>query len=152
MVRQTTRTGHARRCHRSGAQVNQHQHLVHALFRTFKHMSTCHRVESGAAFNADGDLQTDKGIERGGFRDPTASKYRSKAIILDVAYADPQAVGYMRAGSASRDGLAASKSEARKCCHYPRPRQVSFDARSYERTTLGAENVEDPRKGVKRLD
>ena len=33
------------------------------------------------------------------------SEYRSKAIPLDVTYADPQAVGYMRAGSADRDGF-----------------------------------------------
>ena len=59
-------------------------------------------------------------IERGGLRDATAAEYRNKAILLDVTYADPQAVGHMRAGSANRDGLVASKSEARKRSHYAR--------------------------------
>ena len=47
-------------------------------------------------------------IEREGPRDATASEYRNEAILLDVTYADPQAVGHMLAGSADRDGLAAS--------------------------------------------
>ena len=118
-------TRHARLCHRSGAQVVQHQLLVHALSGTFKRMSTCHQVESGAPFNADRDLRMDMVIERGGLRDATASEYRNKAILLDVTYADPQAVGHMRAGSADRDGLVASKSEARKLNHYARQSQAS---------------------------
>ena len=66
-------------------------------------------------------------IERRGLRDATASEYRNKAILLDVAYADPQPAGHMRAGSANRDGLATSKSEAHKRTHYAQPGQVSFD-------------------------
>ena len=124
-------TRHARLCHRSGAQVVQHQLLVHALSGTFKRMSTCHQVESGAPFNADRDLRMDMVIERGGLRDATASEYRNKAILLDVTYADPQAVGYMPlAGNTDRDGLAASKFEARKRNHYARPGQVSLDERN----------------------
>ena len=45
-------------------------------------------------------------------------------------------MGYTRAGSANRDGLAASKSEALKRSHYARPGQVSFDERSYKLATL----------------
>ena len=45
-------------------------------------------------------------------------------------------MGHVRAGSANRDGLAASKSEARKRGHYARPRQVFFDERSYKVATL----------------
>ena len=60
-------------------------------------------------------------IERGGLRDARASGHRNKAILLDVTYADPQAVGHMPAGRADRDGLAASKSKARKRSHYVRP-------------------------------
>ena len=133
-------TRHARLCHRSGAQVNQHQPLVHALSRTLKRMSIRHQVESGAPFNAERDLRMDIVIERGGLRDATAAEYRNKAILLDVTYADPQAVGHMRAGSANRDGLAASKSEARKRSHYARPGQVSFDERSYKLATLAVES------------
>ena len=66
-------------------------------------------------------------------------EYRNKAILLDVTYADPQAMGHMREGSADRDGLAASKSEARKRSHYARPGQVSFDERSYKLATLAVE-------------
>ena len=49
----------------------------------------------------------------------------------------------MRAGSANRDGLAASKSEARKRSHYARPGQVSFDERNYK--------LRHPRKSFGRL-
>ena len=47
-------------------------------------------------------------IEAGGLRDATASEYRDKSILLDVTYADPQAGIHMRAGSADRNGSAAS--------------------------------------------
>ena len=80
-------------------------------------------------------------IEKGGLRDATASEYRNKTILLDVTYADAQAVGLMRSGSADREGLAASKSEARKRSHYARPGQASFDERSSPPSwwkTLGA--------------
>ena len=79
-------------------------------------------------------------IEKGGLRDATASEYRKKAILLDVRYADAQAVGHMRAGSADRDGLAASKSEVRKRSHHARPGQVSFDERSYRLATRAVES------------
>ena len=46
----------------------------------------------------------------------------------------------MRAGSADRDGSAASTSEARKCSHYARPGQVSLDERSYKLATLAVES------------
>ena len=78
--------------------------------------------------------------ERGGLRDATASEFRNKAILLDVTYyADPQAVGHMRAGGADRDELAASKSETRKRNHCARSGQVVFDERS---CTLAALVVE----------
>ena len=72
-------TRHARLCHRSGAQVNQHQLLVHALSRTFKSMSIRHQVESGAPFRADRDLRMDIVIEADGLRDATASEYRDSS-------------------------------------------------------------------------
>ena len=81
-------TRHARLCHRLGAQVNQHHPLVHALSCTFNRMSIRHQVESPDPFNADRDLRMDMVIEGGGHRDATASEYRSKAILLDVTYAD----------------------------------------------------------------
>ena len=49
-------TRHARLFHRSGAQVNQHQPLVHALSRTLKSMSIRHQVESGAPFHTNTGL------------------------------------------------------------------------------------------------
>ena len=77
-------TRHARLCHRSGAQVNQHQPLVHALSRTLKSISMRHQVESGAPFHAHRDLRMDIVIEAGGLRDATASEYRDKSILLGV--------------------------------------------------------------------
>ena len=134
-------TRHAQLCHRSGAQVNQHQPFVHALSRTLKSMSIRHQVESGAPSHADRDLRMDIVIEAGGLRDATASEYRDKSIlVLDVAFADPQAGVHMRAGSADRNGSAASASEARKRNHYARLGQVSFDERRYELAILAVES------------
>ena len=79
-------------------------------------------------------------IERGGLRDAAALEYRNKATLFGVTYADPQAAGHMRAGSANRDGLDASKSEARKRTHYARPGQVSFEERSYKLAALAVES------------
>ena len=78
-------------------------------------------------------------IKRESLRDATSSEYRIKAILLDVTYADPQAVGHMHTGGAGRDGLAASKSEACKLNHHARPGQVSLDERSYKFATLVVE-------------
>ena len=60
-------------------------------------------------------------------------------MLLDVTYPDSQAVEHMRAGSADGDGLAASKSEARKRSRYARPGQVS-DESSYKFATLAGES------------
>ena len=79
-------------------------------------------------------------IEAGGLRDATAPEYRDKSILVDVTYANPQAGVHMRAGSADRNGSAASTSEARKRNHYARPGQVSFDERSYKLATLAVES------------
>ena len=100
-------------------------------------------VESGAPFSANRDLRMDIVIEAGGIQDAiyTISDNRNKAIILpDVLYADLQAGVYMRAGSADRDGSAASTPEARKRSNYARPGQVSFDERSYKLATLAVES------------
>ena len=103
-------------------------------------MSIRHQVESGAPFHADRPLRTNIVIEAGGFRNATKSEYRDKSILLDVTYADPQAGVHMRAGSADRNGSAASTSEARKRNHCACPRQVSFDERSYKLSTLAVES------------
>ena len=89
-------TRHAHICHRAGAQVNQQHTLVHALSRTFERSSIHHQVESGAPFNADGNLRMDIVIERGGLRDATSSEYRNKAILVDVTHAAPRARVHMR--------------------------------------------------------
>ena len=80
-------------------------------------------------------------IESLGLRGATTSEHRNKAILLDVTYADPQAVGYMPlAGNTDRDGLAASKFEARKRNHYARPGQVSLDERNCKLATLAVDS------------
>ena len=61
-----------------GAQVNQHQPLVHALSRTFKSMSIRYQVESGAPFHANRDFLLDNVIAAGGLQDVTASEHRNK--------------------------------------------------------------------------
>ena len=46
-------TRHARICPRAGAQVNQHQPLLHAISRTPKRLGVPHQVEGGEPFTAD---------------------------------------------------------------------------------------------------
>ena len=75
-------------------------------------------------------------IEAGGLRDATASEYRNKSILLDAKYSDPQAGVHMLAGSANRNGSAASTSEARKDNHYARRGQAFFDERSFKLANL----------------
>eukprot|EP00904_Undaria_pinnatifida_P003430 jgi/Undpi1/13088/HiC_scaffold_8.g02750.m1 len=133
-------TRHARLCHRTGALLNQHQPLVHALSRTLKSTFFRHQVESGAPFHADRNLRMDIVIEADGPRDATTPEYRDKSILLDVTYADPQVGVHMRAESADRNGSAAFTSEARNRNHYARPGQVSFDERSYKLATLAVES------------
>ena len=133
-------TRHACTFHRAGAQVNQHQPLVHALSRIFKRMPIHQQVESGAPVNAGRNLRMDIVIEKGGLRDPTSSEYRNKAIRLDFTHADPQARVYMRDGSSDRDGSAASTSEARKRNYYARVGQASFDERNHKLITLAVES------------
>ena len=45
-------TRHARICSRAGAQVNQHQPLVHAMPNVLKRLGIQHQVESGESFTA----------------------------------------------------------------------------------------------------
>ena len=83
------------------------------------------QVENGAPFHAHRDLRMDIVVEAREHRDATASKERSKAIILvDVTYADLQAGIHVRTGDADRDGSAAYPSEARSHNHHVHPGQV----------------------------
>ena len=58
-------THHARICPRAGAQVNQHQPLVHAMSNTLKRLGTQHQVESGKPFTVDRNLRMDIVVRRG---------------------------------------------------------------------------------------
>ena len=62
-------TRHARICPRSGAQVNQHQPLLHEISRTLKRLEISHQVESGEPFSAERNLRMDIIIRRGSLRD-----------------------------------------------------------------------------------
>ena len=115
-------TRHACLCRRSGAQVNQHQPLVHALSRTFKSMSIRHQAESGAPFHINRDFRMDIVIEAGGLRDTTASEYRNKAMVLDTS------MRTHRRGS--KCGQAALTDTG----------QLSFDERSCKLATLAVES------------
>ena len=134
-------THHARICLRAGAQVNQHQPLVHAMSRTLKRLGIRHQVESAEPFTTvDRNLRMDIAVRRGGFRNPPNREYREKSMLLVVAHVDPQAQIHLQGGSADHDGSPASTSEARKRQHYARPEQVSFDERNHKLATLAVES------------
>ena len=62
-------TRHARICPRAGAQVDQHQPLLHAISRTSKRLGIPHQEESGEPFTAERNLRMDIVIRRGSLRD-----------------------------------------------------------------------------------
>ena len=72
-------TRHARIYPRACAQVNQHQPLLHATFRTLKRLGIPHQVESGEPFTADRNLWMDIVIRRRGLRDAPNREYREKS-------------------------------------------------------------------------
>ena len=99
-------TRHARICPRPGAQLNQHQLLVHVMPHTLKPLGIRLQVESGEPFTADRNLRMDIAVRRGGLRDSPTRGYREKPILLDVTHADPQTQTHLRGGSADHDGSA----------------------------------------------
>ena len=133
-------TRHAHICPRDGAQVNQHQPLLHAISSTVKRLGVPHQVESGEPFTTDRNLRMDIAVRRGGLRNAPKPEYRDKSILVDVIHVSPQAQVRLRAGSADHDGSAASASEARKRQHSARPRHVSFGERSHKLTTFAVES------------
>ena len=62
-------TRHARVRPRAGAQVNQHQPLLHTISRTLKRHGISHQVESGEPFTVDRNLRMDNVIRREGLWD-----------------------------------------------------------------------------------
>ena len=62
-------TGHARIFIRAGAQLNQHQPLLHAISRTLKRLGVSHQVGSGEPFTAGKSPRMDIVVGRGGLRD-----------------------------------------------------------------------------------
>ena len=114
-------------CPIAGAQVNQHQPLLHAISRTLKRLGVPHQLESVEPVTADKNLRMDIVVRRG-LRNAPNPEYRDKSILVHVTHADPQAQQvHLRAGSADHDGPAASTSGVRKRQHYARPGHVSFD-------------------------
>ena len=134
-------TRHARLCHRSGAEVNQHQPLVHATSRFLKRIPVRHQVESGAPFNSDRDLRMEIVIERGrpprcvgvGFPTQTHAHRRHQHR--------PPSRGSPPCRKCDEDGSATSSSEARMRNHYARPGHVSFDECSHKLAIIAVESV-----------
>ena len=73
-------TRHARICPGAGAQVNQHQPLLHAISGTLKRLGIPHQVESGEPFTAERNFRMDIVIRRGSLRDAPNREYRDKSI------------------------------------------------------------------------
>ena len=102
-------TRHVRICPRSGAQMNQHRPLLHAISH----------VEAARNFTPS-DESANRSLRKGtcgwtgSLRDAPNREYRDKSILLDVAHEDSQAQVHLRGGSVDHDGSAASTSEARK--------------------------------------
>ena len=132
-------TRHARICPRAGAQVNQHQPLIHALSRELRRHRIRHVVEDGSPFTRDRNLRMDITVVAGELRNASNGAYIHKGLLVDGTFADPQAALHLRQGSATVDGSTAATSEARKNAHYARPGHVSFDQRSYKLCTFAVE-------------
>ena len=123
-------TRHALKCSRSGAQVNQHQPLLHVISRSFTRLGISHQVESGEPFTAERNLQMV--VIRRHLRDTPNREYKDKSIPLDVTHADPQVQVHLQGGRSGHDSSAASTPEVRKRQHYARRGHVCFDERSHK--------------------
>ena len=64
-----------------------------------------------------------------------------RSILIDVAYADPQAAVHQRARIADKDGSVASSCEARKRNHYTHLGRLPFDDHSHKLGTAAMEAV-----------
>ena len=127
-------THHARICPRAGAQVTQHQPLIHAMSRTSKRLGIRPQAES-----ADRNLRMASAVRKRGLRDAPNRGYREKSILPDVTHVDPQAQIHLRGGSADHDGSGASTSWARKRQHYARLGHASYDERCHKLATVAVE-------------
>lgn len=81
-----TRDIHACLGHRSGAQVNNPQSLVHTTSLSPYRTSVYHQVESGGPFDAHKDLRTGIVSERIRLRDASVLDFRHERIYIDVTY------------------------------------------------------------------
>ena len=81
-------TRHAR-ISRAGAQVNQHQWLIHAIDRTLNRLGIPHQMGSSKLLTADTNLRMDIVIRRRSLRDASIRAYRGNSILLDVTEPDP---------------------------------------------------------------
>ena len=79
-------TRYARTRPGAGAQVNQHQPLLHPISRTLKRLGVPHQVGNGEPFTADRNLPMDIVVRRGGLRDSPLQEYREKSTLLDVIH------------------------------------------------------------------
>ena len=93
-------TRHARICPRAVEQVNQHQPLLHAIFRTLKRLEIPHQVETGEPLTVDGSLRVDVVVRREDLWDSSNREYMDTSVLLDVTQADPQAQVRLRGGCA----------------------------------------------------
>ena len=84
-------TGHARIFIRAGAQLNQHQPLLHAISHALKRVEIPHQVESEKFFTADRTVRMDIVVRKGVLQDAPNWERRDKCILLDVTHSDPQA-------------------------------------------------------------
>ena len=85
---------HARICPRAGAQVYQHQPLVHAMSRNLKGLGIRHQVESGEPFTTDRNLRINNGARRGFLQDAPnrESCWVSPMLTLKSRYTCEEAV------------------------------------------------------------
>ena len=133
--------------------MGRHQPLIPTISRVLKRLSNAHTAEEGASFFAESVLQTGVFDPAEELRDASISAYYRKGLLVDGIFGDPPEILQLRNGNVDADGSAASRAEAPQSAHYARSDQVSFNARSYELTTLAAENVRLLGKiGIKFID
>ena len=136
-------TRHARICLRAGAQVNQHQPLLHAISRTPKRLGFPRQVESDEPFTADKNLRIDIVVRRGDLRDAPNR----------VHSAGRHPCRPTRAGTPARrqlvlttmDQLLLPPRHTSANTTFVRYTHVFFAERSHELATLAVESFGEPR-------
>lgn len=89
---------------RYALQVDQHQRLIHATAKILKTLSIKHAAAEDSLFTVDLDFRIDLVVPAGERQGGSVGDYHHRELLVDIAYAEPQAATYLQRVSITVDG------------------------------------------------